>query len=77
MPVLTIVGKTWMLHVTEILRTSAEENLAMIEESVGYLVAQGREVIYDAEHFFDGYSDNPDYALRTLDAAARGAAPPI
>lgn len=74
MPVLTIVGKTWLLHVTEILRTTAEENLAMIEESVRYLVSQGREVIYDAEHYFDGYLDNPDYALRTLEAAARGGA---
>ena len=74
MPVLTIVGKTWLLHVTEILRTTAEENLAMIEDSVRYLVSQGREVVYDAEHFFDGYRDNPDYALRTLDAAARGGA---
>ena len=74
MPVLTIVGKTWLLHVNEILRTTAEENLAMIEESVRYLVSQGREVIYDAEHYFDGYLDNPDYALRTLEAAARGGA---
>lgn len=74
MPVLTIVGKTWLLHVSEILRTTAEENLAMIEESVRYLVSQGREVIYDAEHYFDGYLDNPDYALRTLEAAARGGA---
>ena len=74
MPVLTLVGKTWLLHVTEILRTTPEENLAMIEDSVRYLTAQGREVIYDAEHFFDGYLDNPDYALRTLDAAARGGA---
>ncbi len=74
MPVMTIVGKTWLLHVTEILRTTPEENLAMIEDSVRYLVAQGREVIYDAEHFFDGYLDNPDYALRTLEAAARGGA---
>ncbi len=74
MPVLTIVGKTWLLHVHEILRTTPEENLAMIEESVRYLVEQGREVIYDAEHFFDGYLDNPDYALRTLEAAARGGA---
>jgi 2-isopropylmalate synthase len=74
MPVLTIVGKTWLLHVTEVLRTTAEENLAMIEDSVRYLVSQGREVIYDAEHFFDGYLDNPDYALRTLEAAARGGA---
>ncbi|HWA88183.1 MAG TPA: citramalate synthase [Opitutus sp.] len=74
MPVLTIVGKTWLLHVNEILRTTPEENLTMIEDSVRYLVANGREVIYDAEHFFDGYLDNPDYALRTLEAAAKGGA---
>jgi len=74
MPVLTIVGKTWLLHVHEILRTTPEENLAMIEDSVRHLVAHGREVIYDAEHFFDGYLDNPDYALRTLEAALRGGA---
>ena len=74
MPVLTLVGKTWLLHVNEILRTTPEENLAMIEDSVRYLTAQGREVVYDAEHFFDGYLDNPDYALRTLEAAARGGA---
>ena len=74
MPVLTLVGKTWLMHVTDILRTTPEENLAMIEDSIRYLVAQGREVIYDAEHYFDGYMDNPDYALRTLDAAARAGA---
>ena len=74
MPVLTIVGKTWTLHVTEILRTTLEENLAMIEDSARYLVAQGREVIYDAEHYFDGYKANPDYALKTLAAALRGGA---
>lgn len=74
MPVMTIVGKTWTLHVTEILRTTLEENLAMIEDSVRYLVNQGREVIYDAEHFFDGYRDNPDYAFQTLAAALRGGA---
>lgn len=72
MPVMTLVGKTWLLHVTEILRTTPEENLAMIEDSVRYLVAQGREVVYDAEHFFDGYKANPDYALQTLAAAIRG-----
>jgi 2-isopropylmalate synthase len=55
MPVMTIVGKTWTLHVTEILRTTLEENVAMIEDSTRYLVAQGREVVYDAEHFFDGF----------------------
>jgi 2-isopropylmalate synthase len=74
MPVITLVGKTWLLHVTEILRTTPEENLAMIEESVRWLVEQGREVIYDAEHFFDGFTDDADYALRTLEAAARGGA---
>ena len=74
MPVMTIVGKTWTLHVTEILRTTLEENLAMIEDSTRYLVAQGREVVYDAEHFFDGYKANPEYALKTLAAALRGGA---
>ncbi len=74
MPVLTIVGKTWNLHVTEILRTTLEENRLMIEDSCRYLVAQGREVIYDAEHFFDGYKTDPDYALQTLAAALRGGA---
>lgn len=72
MPVITFVGKTWTLHVTEILRTTLEENLAMIEDSARYLVAQGREVIYDAEHFFDGYRADSDYALRTLAAAIKG-----
>ncbi len=73
-PVVTIFGKTWRLHVTEVLRTTAEENLAMIEDSVAFLKAQGKEVIYDAEHFFDGYKDNADYALQTLVAAQRGGA---
>src|ERR1017187_5310615 len=74
MPVVTLFGKTWLLHVKEVLRTTPEENLAMIEDSIRYVKAQGREVIYDAEHFFDGYLDNPEYALSTLDAAARGGA---
>jgi 2-isopropylmalate synthase len=73
-PVVTIFGKTWLLHVTEVLRTTAEENLAMIEDSVRFLKEAGREVIYDAEHFFDGYKDNPEYALKTLKAAAAGGA---
>jgi 2-isopropylmalate synthase len=73
-PVVTIFGKTWLLHVTEVLRTTPEENLAMIEESVRFLKAAGREVIYDAEHFFDGYRDDPGYALKTLKAAAAGGA---
>ncbi len=73
-PVCAVVGKTWALHVTEVLRTTLEENLRIIEESVAYLVGQGRRVIYDAEHFFDGYKADPDYALQTLQAAARGGA---
>lgn len=73
-PVVTIFGKSWLLHVTEVLRTTAEENLAMIEDTVRFLVQSGREVVYDAEHFFDGYCDNPEYALSTIDAAARGGA---
>ena len=73
-PVVTIFGKSWLLHVTEIIRTTAEENLKMIEDSVRFLKEQGRDVIYDAEHFFDGYKDNPEYALETLKAAQRGGA---
>jgi 2-isopropylmalate synthase len=65
----TIVGKTWDLHVREVLGTTLEENLRMIADSVGYCRAQGREVFYDAEHFFDGYRHNPEYALQTLQAA--------
>ena len=71
-PVVTIFGKTWALHVTEVIDTTLEENLAMIRDSVRYLTEAGREVIYDAEHFFDGYKDNPEYALKTLEAAAEG-----
>jgi 2-isopropylmalate synthase len=73
-PVLTLVGKTWTLHVTEIIRTTLEENLAMIEDSIRHVTGQGREVVYDAEHFFDGFKANPDYALRTLAAAIKGGA---
>jgi 2-isopropylmalate synthase len=72
--VVTLVGKTWDLHVTEVLRVSLEENLAMISESVAWLRQAGREVIYDAEHFFDGWKANPDYALRTIQAAAAAGA---
>ncbi len=61
-PVVTIFGKTWELHVTEVLRTTLEENLRMIRETVRYLAADGKEVVYDAEHFFDGYRANPEYA---------------
>ncbi len=73
-PVCTIFGKTWNLHVTDVLRTTLEKNLEMIEESVSFLVAQGRTVFYDAEHFFDGYLADEKYALLTLQAAARGGA---
>ena len=73
-PVVTIFGKSWELQVTEVLRTSVEENQAMIRETVAHLVRHGREVIYDAEHFFDGYKDSPTHALATLQAAADGGA---
>ncbi|NEO07296.1 MULTISPECIES: citramalate synthase [unclassified Moorena] len=65
----TIFGKSWDLHVTEGLKTSLEENLAMIRDTIEYLRSQGRRVIYDAEHWFDGYKANRDYALKTLKAA--------
>ncbi|MDA8212006.1 MAG: citramalate synthase [Clostridia bacterium] len=73
-PVCTIFGKTWDFHVEKALQTTLEENLAMIRESVAYLKAQGREVVYDAEHFFDGFKANPAYALETLKAAQAGGA---
>lgn len=73
-PVCTVVGKTWTLHVTGVLRTTYDENLRIIEQSLAYLRAQGRRVIYDAEHFFDGYKADPAYALETLKAAVRGGA---
>ncbi|RMF40519.1 MAG: citramalate synthase, partial [Anaerolineae bacterium] len=72
--VVTIFGKTWGLHVTEVLRTTLDENLRIIEESVAYLVSQGRRVIYDGEHTFDGYKADPAYALETFRAALRGGA---
>ncbi len=73
-PVITIVGKTWDLHVREVLGTTPDENLRMIADSVGYCRSQGRTVFYDAEHFFDGYKANPDYALATLRAAEEAGA---
>jgi len=68
-PICTLVGKTWDLHVREVLRTTLEENLAMIADSTAYLKSQGRRVFYDAEHFFDGYYGDPEYSLKTLTAA--------
>ncbi|MCP4680889.1 MAG: citramalate synthase [Desulfobacterales bacterium] len=71
---LTIFGKSWDLHASRILNVSLDENLAMINETVDYLKDQGREVIYDAEHFFDGYKNNRAYALETLKSAMSGGA---
>ena len=73
-PVITIFGKSWELQVTEVLRTSVEENQAMIRDTCRYLKEAGREVVYDAEHFFDGYKDGPDHAMATLKAAVEGGA---
>ncbi|MDL2286202.1 citramalate synthase [Desulfococcaceae bacterium OttesenSCG-928-F15] len=73
-PVVTLFGKTWDLHVLRIMQNTLEENLRMIRESVEWFFLQDREVVYDAEHFFDGYKDNPDYALETLAAAWEGGA---
>jgi 2-isopropylmalate synthase len=73
-PVVTVVGKTSMLHVTDVLQTTPEENLRMIRESLRYLKSLGKEVIYDAEHFFDGIKLDIEYALDTLEAAIEGGA---
>jgi 2-isopropylmalate synthase len=70
----TIFGKSWDLHVTEGLQTTLAENLAMIRDTIEYLRAQGRRVIYDAEHWFDGYKHNPTYALETLETAIAAGA---
>jgi 2-isopropylmalate synthase len=72
--VVTLFGKSWRLHVKEVLRTTEEENRAMIRDTVQFLKSQGKEVVYDAEHFFDGYKDNREHALSTLRAAAEGGA---
>ena len=73
-PVVTIFGKSWELQVTQILRTTVEENQAMIRDTVRYLKEHDKEVVYDAEHFFDGYKDDPEHALATLQAAKEGGA---
>ena len=73
-PVVTLVGKSWDFHVVRALETSLEENLSMVADSVSYLKEQGREVIFDAEHFFDGFRNNPEYALQVLAAAERAEA---
>jgi 2-isopropylmalate synthase len=73
-PVVTIVGKTWDMHVRDILGTDLDENLRMIADSVATCKAAGRDVFYDAEHFFDGYKANSEYAVRTLQAAEKAGA---
>src|SRR3954465_4441578 len=73
-PVCTLVGKTWGLHLEKVVRVSREENLAMIADSVAFLVAQGKRVIYDAEHFFDAWRDDSAYALECLRAAVGAGA---
>jgi 2-isopropylmalate synthase len=76
-PAATIFGKSWLLHVEQVMENTRDENLAMIGESVIFLKDHNLEVIYDAEHFFDGYHDDPEYALQTLIAAARSGASSI
>ena len=73
-PICTVVGKTWSLHLEKVTRVEPEENLRMISESVAFLREQGKRVVYDAEHFFDGYSADPAYALRCLRAAVEAGA---
>jgi 2-isopropylmalate synthase len=73
-PIVALVGKAWTLHVDEALRTTREENLAMVADSVAFMAAAGRRVIFDAEHFFDGYRADPGYALAVLEAAVGAGA---
>ena len=73
-PCIAVVGKAWDRHVRRILRTELEENLRMIRQTVAYLKSRGKEVVFDAEHFFDGYRGNPDYAMAALQAAYEGGA---
>jgi 2-isopropylmalate synthase len=73
-PAISIFGKSWDLHASRVLGISEEENLKIISDTVRFLKEHGREVIYDAEHFFDGYNANPEYAMRTLEAAKRSGA---
>ncbi len=73
-PAVALVGKTWDYHVTHAVKTTLEENLAMIRDTVAYLKKNGKEVIYDAEHFFDAFKANPDYALATVKEAEKAGA---
>ncbi len=76
-PVVSIFGKSWDFQVTDIIRTTLQENLAMIEDTISFLVKHGKEVVFDAEHFFDGYRENQDYAMQTVMAAAAAGASSI
>jgi len=67
-------GKTWTLHLEKVVKVSRDENLRMIAQSIAFLLEQGKRVIYDAEHFFDGYRAEPEYALRCIRAAAEAGA---
>jgi 2-isopropylmalate synthase len=71
---IALFGKTWRLHVDEVLRTNPQENLRIIKESISYLVEHGKEVFFDAEHFFDGWREDPAFALSCLEAATQGGA---
>jgi 2-isopropylmalate synthase len=73
-PVVCLVGKSWRLHVDKVIKVSAEENLAMIADSIAFLRERGKRAVFDAEHFFDGYRDDPAYALECVGAAAAGGA---
>ncbi|NLY10849.1 MAG: citramalate synthase [Firmicutes bacterium] len=73
-PAVAIFGKSWKFHVTDIIQTSPEENLNMIKDTISFFKSKGKEVIFDAEHFFDGYKDDPEYAFKALQAAIDGGA---
>ncbi len=73
-PVVTVFGKVWDFHVTEVLRASLEDNLQIIGDTISYLKSRGKEVVFDAEHFFDGYKNNPEYAMSVLRAANEAGA---
>ncbi|MDO9548562.1 MAG: citramalate synthase, partial [Candidatus Marinimicrobia bacterium] len=73
-PVVSVFGKTWVFHVEKALRVTKQQNMDMIRESVAFLKANGKEVIFDAEHFFDGYKDDPEYALEALKVAEKAGA---
>ena len=73
-PAIAIYGKSWDLHVTKILKISLEENIAIVKDTISFFKSKGKELIFDAEHFFDGYKANPDYAIEVLSAAVQGGA---